>query len=66
MKPSVITRSSGAAELARAIDDARNEREEVVVTNCGEYLATHPARGPLRDRASDGMELCARRRAMAL
>jgi uncharacterized protein DUF3536/glycosyl hydrolase family 57 len=35
---------AGAAELARAIK-LLEERGDVVVTNCGEYLATHPAVG---------------------
>jgi hypothetical protein len=35
---------AGAAELARAIK-ILEDREDVVVANCGEYLATHPATG---------------------
>ena len=34
----------GASELARALK-ALEERDDVVVTNCDEYLATHPATG---------------------
>jgi Domain of unknown function (DUF3536)/Glycosyl hydrolase family 57 len=34
----------GASELARALK-ALEERDDVVVTNCDEYLATHPAAG---------------------
>src|SRR6266851_6203298 len=37
---------SGAAELARAIK-LLEERGDIVITNCGEYLATHPATGRL-------------------
>jgi alpha-amylase/alpha-mannosidase (GH57 family) len=35
---------SGAAELARAIDVLKS-RDDVVVTNCAEYMAEHPATG---------------------
>lgn len=35
---------AGAAELARAIK-LLEERGDVVITNCGEYLATHPTTG---------------------
>jgi hypothetical protein len=34
----------GAAELARALR-ALDRRDDIAVTNCAEYLATHPARG---------------------
>ncbi len=37
-------RKNGASELARALK-ALEERDDVVVTNCDEYLATHPAAG---------------------
>lgn len=37
-------RKSGAAELARAIM-ALGRRDDVVVTNCSNYLAAHPASG---------------------
>jgi alpha-amylase/alpha-mannosidase (GH57 family) len=35
---------NGAAELARAIA-ALEERDDIVVTNCADYLASHPAAG---------------------
>jgi hypothetical protein len=35
---------AGAAELARAIR-LLEQRDDVTVTNCGDYLATHPATG---------------------
>jgi hypothetical protein len=35
---------AGAAELARAIK-LLEDRDDLVVTNCGEYLANHPAAG---------------------
>jgi len=38
---------NGAAELARAIACLQN-RDDVVVTNCAEYLALHPAGGSFR------------------
>ena len=55
----------GASELARALK-ALEERDDVIVTNCDDYLATHRGRRLVRDSGGDLVELSAWRRAMAL
>ena len=55
----------GAAELARALM-ALESRDDVIVTNCADYLADASGGGIFRDCVRQFMELSARRRTMAL